>query len=635
MSRPLALTLGEPAGIGPDITLAVWQRRNELKLPPFYVIADPQGLERRAQAARPHGADRDGRAGGCAARHSRRRCRSSSSSCRPTAEPGVPDATSAPAAIASIDRAIADVIGGIASAIVTNPIAKSVLYESGFAEPGHTEYLAKRSFELTGDPAWPVMMLWSPELAVVPVTIHLPFKDVPERLTRDLIVETGRIVAHDLTRRFGIARPRLAVAGLNPHAGEDGTMGEEDSTIVQPAVERLRRRRHRRARAAAGRHDVPRAARATYDVALCMYHDQALIPIKTLAFDHAVNVDARPAVRAHLARSRHRVRHRRHRQGQSVEPDRGAAACGAARAEGRDAADPGGRGHVDERPPDDLPPLREVIARHGLAAKKSLGQNFLLDLNLTGRIARAAGPLEGVTVVEIGPGPGGLTRALLAEARARVIAIERDERAIAALGEIAQRYPGRLDVIAGDALTVDLSRMRRTARRASSPTCPTTSRPPLLVSWLAAEPWPPWYDRLMLMFQREVAERIVAPPGGKTLRTALGAGGLAHARRKSCSTSHPSRLRAAAEGDVVGGASWCRAPTPLACDRATLERVTAAAFGQRRKMLRQSLKSLGVDPLPLLAAAGIEPTARAEEIPVEGFVALAPCACQDARHEIA
>ena len=151
-----------------------------------------------------------------------------------TAEPGQPDATSAPAAIASIDRAVADVIGGAAAAVVTNPVAKSVLYKAGFADPGHTEYLARLSFEQTGNPAWPVMMLWSPEVAVVPVTIHVPFKEVPERLTRDLIFETGRVVARDLTDRFGIARPRLAVAGLNPHAGEDGTLGKEDSLIVRP-----------------------------------------------------------------------------------------------------------------------------------------------------------------------------------------------------------------------------------------------------------------------------------------------------------------------------------------------------------------------------------------------------------------
>ncbi len=207
-----------------------------------------------------------------------------------TAEPGEPAATSAPAAIASIDRAVADVVSGVAAAVVTNPVAKSVLYKGGFTDPGHTEYLAKLSFQQTGNPAWPVMMLWSPEVAVVPVTIHVPFKEVPQRLTRDLIFETGRVVARDLIDRFGIVQPRLAIAGLNPHAGEEGAMGKEDATVVRPAIERLV------ADGIDARGPLPadtmfhEAARQTYDAALCMYHDQALIPIKTLAFDHAVNV---------------------------------------------------------------------------------------------------------------------------------------------------------------------------------------------------------------------------------------------------------------------------------------------------------------------------------------------------------
>jgi 4-hydroxythreonine-4-phosphate dehydrogenase len=207
-----------------------------------------------------------------------------------SAEPGSPDRSSAPAAIAAIRRAVADVGAGAASAIVTNPVAKNVLYRSGFAEPGHTEYLAKLVEESTGIALHPVMMLWSPELAVVPVTIHLPLKDVVTRLTADLVVETGRIVARDLRERFGIAQPRLAVAGLNPHAGEDGALGEEDLTVVGPAVERLK------AEGIDARGPLPadsmfhQAARASYDAALAMYHDQALIPIKTLAFDHAVNV---------------------------------------------------------------------------------------------------------------------------------------------------------------------------------------------------------------------------------------------------------------------------------------------------------------------------------------------------------
>jgi 4-hydroxythreonine-4-phosphate dehydrogenase len=287
--QPLALTLGEPAGIGPDLALAVWHRRAAFDIPPFYVVADPQFLRRRAQRLDldvPISTLPPAAAGAVF------------SSALPvvpldvevTAEPGLPDRSSAPAAIASIRHAVADVLGGAAAAVVTNPVAKNVLYKSGFAEPGHTEFLAKLVEESTGKSLRPVMLLWSPELAVVPVTIHLPLKDVFERLSTELIVETGRIVAHDYRRRFDIARPRLVIAGLNPHAGEDGTLGEEDRTIVAPAVDQL----------AAEGLDVwgplpadslfHARARALYDVALCMYHDQALIPIKTLAFDHAVNV---------------------------------------------------------------------------------------------------------------------------------------------------------------------------------------------------------------------------------------------------------------------------------------------------------------------------------------------------------
>jgi 4-hydroxythreonine-4-phosphate dehydrogenase len=207
-----------------------------------------------------------------------------------SAEPGRPDQSSAPAALEAIRRAVADVAAGRARAIVTNPVAKNVLYRSGFAEPGHTEYLARLVTETTGTFARPVMMLWSPELAVVPVTIHLPLRDVVPALTVELVVETGRIVAGDLRTRFGIARPRLAVAGLNPHAGEQGALGDEDITVVGAAIARLK------AEGIDARGPLPadslfhQAARASYDVALAMYHDQALIPIKTLAFDHAVNV---------------------------------------------------------------------------------------------------------------------------------------------------------------------------------------------------------------------------------------------------------------------------------------------------------------------------------------------------------
>jgi 16S rRNA (adenine1518-N6/adenine1519-N6)-dimethyltransferase len=270
---------------------------------------------------------------------------------------------------------------------------------------------------------------------------------------------------------------------------------------------------------------------------------------------------------------------------------------------------------------DGLPPLREVIRRHDLQAKKSLGQNFLLDLNLTGRIARAAGPLEGVTVIEIGPGPGGLTRALLSEGASRVVAVERDARAIAALEEIAQHYPGRLVVVSGDALTFDpLPHVGSGSARIVA-NLPYNIATALLVDWLTIEPWPPWYDRLVLMFQREVAERIVATPDDKSYgRLSVLTGWRAEA--KILFDINPSAFVPPPKvtSSVV---KLVPRAQPLACDARLLERVTAAAFGQRRKMLRQSLKPLGSDPLPLLAAAGIEPTARAEEIPVAGFVALA------------
>jgi len=270
---------------------------------------------------------------------------------------------------------------------------------------------------------------------------------------------------------------------------------------------------------------------------------------------------------------------------------------------------------------DGLPPLREVIRRHGLSARKSLGQNFLLDLNLTGRIARAAGPLDGVTVLEIGPGPGGLTRALLTQGAARVIAVERDERAIAALGEIAGHYPDRLRIVSGDALSFDIAPWLDKGPLRIVANLPYNIATPLLVSWLTAEPWPPWYDRLALMFQREVAERIVAKPGSKTYgRLSVLAGWRTQAKILfdiAPSAFVPSPKVTSSLVQLVPRES------PLPCDREALERVTAAAFGQRRKMLRQSLKQLGVDPIPLLEKAGLDPTARAEDIAIEGFVAVA------------
>ena len=269
---------------------------------------------------------------------------------------------------------------------------------------------------------------------------------------------------------------------------------------------------------------------------------------------------------------------------------------------------------------DELPPLREVIRKHGLSARKSLGQNFLLDLNLTGRIARAAGPLEGVTAVEIGPGPGGLTRALLANGAKRVIAIERDERCIEALQEIAAAAPGRLTIVSGDALTADLRPHLDGGPARIVANLPYNIATPLLINWITTEQWPPWFERLVLMFQREVAERIVAAPGSKTYGR-LSVLTQWRTDAKILFDINPSAFVPAPK--VTSSVVQLVPKSPLACDRRTLERVTGAAFGQRRKMLRQSLKSLGVDPMMLLAAAGIEPTRRAEEIPVAGFVALA------------
>ena len=286
---PLALTLGEPAGIGPDLTLAVWTRRAELGLPPFYIVADPAFLRRRAEkleldvpiaAVSPTSA----------AAEFNEALPVVPLELEVNTQPGRPDDASAPAAVASIRRAVADVMAGDAAAVVTNPVAKNVLYEWGFAEPGHTEFLAALVHETTGRSLRPVMMLWSPELAVVPVTIHLPLRRIFSQLTSELIVETGRIVARDLAARFKLKAPRLAVAGLNPHAGEKGALGDEDESIVAPAVASLV------AEGIDARGPLPAdtmfhaQARASYDAALCMYHDQALIPIKTLAFDHAVNV---------------------------------------------------------------------------------------------------------------------------------------------------------------------------------------------------------------------------------------------------------------------------------------------------------------------------------------------------------
>ncbi|PZA12549.1 4-hydroxythreonine-4-phosphate dehydrogenase PdxA [Rhodopseudomonas palustris] len=288
MAKPLALTLGEPAGIGPDITLAAWLQRKRHDIPPFYVVGDAGSVARRAAVL---GLD-------VAIAEIRPQDAVSAfadalpvvpTGLKATAAPGRPDGSSAASAVASIEQAVADVSEGRAAAIVTNPIAKSVLYQAGFHYPGHTEFLAELA-KRDGVVPQPVMMLWCPSLAVVPVTIHVSLRDAIAQLSTELIVSTARIVVQDLRSRFGIAQPRLALAGLNPHAGEDGSLGREDRAIVAPAVEILR------GEGVDARGPLPAdtmfhaAARHTYDCAICMYHDQALIPIKTIAFDEGVNV---------------------------------------------------------------------------------------------------------------------------------------------------------------------------------------------------------------------------------------------------------------------------------------------------------------------------------------------------------
>ena len=285
----IALTMGDPAGIGADITLMAWLRRNAGDVPPFAFIGNLEALRERARLLGldvPCSPLTDFGAAG--------RVFADSLPVLPLAlgepvTPGLPSAANAPAAKAAIETAVSLVTRGEASAIVTNPIAKYVMAAAGFPYPGHTEFLGALARE-AGHGATPVMMLCGPDLRVVPVTIHIPLAAVPGALNADLIAATVRVTAAGLTRWFGIARPRLAVTGLNPHAGEGGLMGSEEERIIVPALERLRREGYD----VTGPHPADTIfharARAAYDAAIAMYHDQALIPLKTLAFDEGVNV---------------------------------------------------------------------------------------------------------------------------------------------------------------------------------------------------------------------------------------------------------------------------------------------------------------------------------------------------------
>jgi 4-hydroxythreonine-4-phosphate dehydrogenase len=287
LCAPLAMTMGEPAGIGPELALRAWKRRAETGAR-FFVIADPAALRDLAQRlalAVPIAVAEPAKA----AELFDQALPVVPLSVSAAAAPGRPDPAFAASTIESIERAVGYVRSGEASAVVTNPIAKHVLYDAGFAFPGHTEFLGRLA-EQWGGRAQPVMMLWSRELAVAPVTIHIPLADVPGALTRQLIVSTARIVATDLRDRFGIAHPRLAVAGLNPHAGEGGALGREEIETIIPAIAQLRAEGLDVAGPYPADTMFHAAARARYDAALAMYHDQGLIPIKTLAFDTGVNV---------------------------------------------------------------------------------------------------------------------------------------------------------------------------------------------------------------------------------------------------------------------------------------------------------------------------------------------------------
>ncbi|NKK59584.1 4-hydroxythreonine-4-phosphate dehydrogenase PdxA [Rhizobium leguminosarum bv. viciae] len=289
-SRPLALSQGDPAGIGPDITLMAWLRRRELGLPPFFLIGDPDVLALRARQLNLAVSIRETDSASEAAGMFADALPVMTIPAGIEVVAGEPHAATAKGTIAAIEKAVSLVINGEALAVVTNPIAKAVLYDAGFRFPGHTEFLADLAARATGRPVTPVMMLSGPKLRAIPVTIHIPIRDVPQALTGELIMETCRIAHEDLRQRFGIEAPRLAVAGLNPHAGEGGAIGKEDEDVIRPAIERLRDEGVDAIGPLPADTMFHDEARARYDVAVCMYHDQALIPAKALGFDDSVNV---------------------------------------------------------------------------------------------------------------------------------------------------------------------------------------------------------------------------------------------------------------------------------------------------------------------------------------------------------
>ncbi len=485
-----------------------------------------------------------------------------------------------------------------------------MLYGAGFAHQGHTDFLAHVARQ-KGQQARPVMMLVAENLRTVPVTIHIALKDVVEALSSAAITEQSAITARDLQRYFGVAGPRLAITGLNPHAGEGGTIGDEEATIIVPAIEELRRRGiqatgpypadtifHASARKAFRRNHLHVSRSGTYSG-------------KAHRLSCRRQRYSRAAVHPYFTGPRNSPHGCRYWAGLRPEPYRGA-----------EAGPPDGEmrrrvGVMNTT----LPPLREVISRHGLSARRSLGQNFLLDLNLTRRIARAAQPLAEQTIIEVGPGPGGLTRALLSEGAGRVVAVERDPRALPAISEIAAAYPGRVDVVCGDALETNWAALARGPTKVVA-NLPYNIATPLLVEWLTVETWPPWYQSLTLMFQKEVAQRITAGPGSKVYgRLSV----LAQWRTKAVRLFDIGPRAFTPAPKVTSSLVQITPKQPIesSCQTAVLEEVTRLAFGQRRKKLRSSLKAISPDPVTAITFAGIDANARAEELPVADFCRLA------------
>ena len=606
-TAPLAVTMGEPAGIGGELSLKAWSMRQR-GARPFFVLDDAARLAALAdrlgldvplrQIARP--AD--------AAPVFETALPVLPVRLRVPARAGHPDPANAPATLEAIERGVQLALAGEIAGMVTNPIQKKTLQEAGFRHPGHTEYLA----ELAGgvDVA---MMLACPELRVVPVTIHLSLAEAVRTLDSVKIIRAGRLAAAGLKALFGIERPRLAVAGLNPACRRAGLDGRRRGPGDRAGDRSAEARWHRRARSGAGRHAVPRRRPGDLRRGPLHVSRPGPDPDQDRGLRRRGQRDPGLALRADLARPRHGARYRRHRPCRSGEPHRRAAHGGR---HGPPAP------HLSAKPALDglarLPPLRETIAAHGLDARKRLGQHFLLDLNLTRRIARAAAPLAEGTVVEVGPGPGGLTRALLLEGATHVVAIEVDSRAVAALQELVEVADGRLQVVQADALQASLADLGPSPRRIVA-NLPYNVSTALLVRWLHQADD---VADMVLMFQKEVADRLVALPRSKDY------GRLSVLAQHVCAVQRLFDVAPSAFVPPPKVTSSVVRLTPYPADRRLadlqpLERVTAASFGQRRKMLRGALRGLFADPAAILNGLGLSPTARAEELTVADFVRLA------------